>query len=122
MVLSALFFIGANIFFLWILTSEVGCYLITHQAEAATPKYRGIVYSMIWGVHATVLLVFGLIKKNMASRLLALVLFGIVLVKIFAYDIWAFNQAIRILGFVFLGILLLLAGFLYTKFKKRLFE
>lgn len=118
--IPAILFTIGNLLFLWLFTTEVGAYLVLNTEKAADVRYRELVYSILWALHATTLLSLGLRYRNSGCRGLGLILFGVVLVKVFTKDIWAFNQGIRILAFILLGVLLIASGLLYTKYKRRL--
>ena len=64
----------------------------------------------------------GLRRHDKALRLTGLGLFGIVLVKLVAYDLWKMPSVGRIIVFIILGILLLAISFLYNKLRRALFD
>ncbi len=53
------------------------------------------------------------------NRHLGLVLLGIVVLKLYLYDVWLMTAFYRISAFVALGVLLLAASFIYSRFKYR---
>lgn len=69
------------------------------------------------GLYSFGLIAFGIWKKKPHLRLLALVLFGITLLKLFVYDISKVNSGGKTIAFISLGVLLLVISFLYTKYK-----
>lgn len=69
------------------------------------------------GIYAFGLIALGIWKKKVHLRLLALILFGITLIKLFAYDIANVNSGGKTIAFISLGVLLLIISFLYTKYK-----
>ncbi len=73
--------------------------------------------SILWGVYSLGLIVLGISKDKKYLRVLAIVLFGITLVKLFLYDISELSTIAKTIVFVSLGILLLIISFLYTKYK-----
>jgi uncharacterized membrane protein len=54
------------------------------------------------------------------DRLLALGAIGFVVVKLYFYDVWLLDRLYRISAFVALGILLLAASYLYSRWKDKL--
>ncbi len=69
------------------------------------------------GIYAFGLIALGIWKKKVHLRLLALILFGITLVKLFVYDIANVDSGGKTIAFISLGVLLLIISFLYTKYK-----
>lgn len=77
-------------------------------------------FPILWGVLAFLFLFFGMKKVNKTMRILALVLLGITLAKLFTYDIKDASEAGKIIAFIILGIVLLIISFMYQKIKALL--
>jgi uncharacterized membrane protein len=71
--------------------------------------------SALWAVVGLVLLSIGLWKDSRNVRIGGLVLFGIALAKLFLYDLSALSAMARALSFLGVGLVLLLAAFLYQR-------
>jgi uncharacterized membrane protein len=71
--------------------------------------------SMLWLVYALGLLGAGLWKKSEAMRWQALVLLGLVIVKVFLFDLSFLEKFYRIVSFFLLGLALLLISFYYQR-------
>ncbi len=84
----------------------------THTSQIGFP--------ILWGMLAFVFLFFGMKKINKTLRIIALVLLGITLVKLFTYDIKDASEAGKIIAFIILGIVLLVISFMYQKIKALL--
>ena len=69
------------------------------------------------GIYAFGLIAFGIWRKRPHLRLLALILFGITLLKLFIYDIAKVDTGGKTIAFISLGVLLLVISFLYAKYK-----
>ncbi len=76
---------------------------------------RHLSLSVLWTVYATVLILIGVQQKAALLRWQALALFGLVVVKVFLYDLASLDRAYRILSFLVLGSVLMVVSFLYTK-------
>jgi len=74
--------------------------------------------SILWGVYALGLIIYGLIKNIKFIRIMAISLFGITLVKLFFYDLSSMSTIAKTVVMMVLGVLLLVASFLYNKFKR----
>jgi uncharacterized membrane protein len=71
--------------------------------------------SMLWLVWALGLLGVGLWKKSEAIRWQALVLLGVVIVKVFLFDLSFLEKFYRIVSFLLLGLALMLISFYYQR-------
>ncbi|MDF2189732.1 DUF2339 domain-containing protein [Paraflavitalea sp. CAU 1676] len=77
--------------------------------------------SIIWGLYALLLVVYGIWKKQRYLRLSAILLFAVTTLKLFFYDLSEAGTITKTLSFITLGIILLLVSFLYNKYKEVLF-
>jgi len=71
--------------------------------------------SMLWLVWALGLLGAGFWKKSQAIRWQALVLLGVVIVKVFLFDLSFLEKFYRIVSFLLLGLALMLISFYYQR-------
>ncbi len=78
--------------------------------------------SLLLALYGLALVAQGMARNFRLHRVLGLVLFALVVVKLYLYDIWQLNQFYRILAFVVLGALLLSGSFLYSRYRHRLLE
>ena len=74
-------------------------------------------YPILCGIIAMILMIFGLQKKEIILRKIALTFFGIIILKFYLIDVWRMSPQGRILSFVALGVILLLVYFLLQKIK-----
>ena len=102
-----------HISILWILSSEL---LHWMDLSGSNQSYK-LGLSILWGTYSLFLIAFGIWKKQKYLRVIAIVLFGITLLKLFLYDIASLNTISKTIVFVSLGILLLIISFLYNKYK-----
>jgi len=54
------------------------------------------------------------------NRLLGLLLLAGVVVKLYLSDVWVLDRIYRVIAFGFLGILLLLTSFLYSRYRTKI--
>lgn len=73
--------------------------------------------SILWGGYALFLIIVGLLKEQKHLRIAALALFGVTLIKLFVYDMADMSTISKTIVMIILGALLLIASFLYNKFK-----
>jgi uncharacterized membrane protein len=77
--------------------------------------------SIIGGAYALVLIFVGIRKKQKHLRISAMVLLGITLVKLFFYDLSSLSTISKTVVLLVLGMIMLMASFLYNKFKDSIF-
>jgi uncharacterized membrane protein len=81
---------------------------------------RELSLSLLWLVYAFIMIAIGMYRKFRAIRLMALVLFGVAIFKIFLLDLSQLDKAYRIISFITLGIVLMIASFFYQKYKSEI--
>ena len=71
--------------------------------------------SVLAGAYAVLLVALGSMQRHAATRILGIGLFGMVVVKLYLYDVWLLAALYRMVAFAILGALLLAASFLYRQ-------
>jgi uncharacterized membrane protein len=74
--------------------------------------------SILFGVYAVMLVSAGVAMRSAINRVSGLGLTGIVILKLYLFDVWQLTRPYQILAFVILGILLLATSFLYSRFRR----
>ena len=124
--MSKVFFFAMNLVLLWVLSLEVTSYfdkqILTAQKGAAVSlmNAKRVGLSVAWSLYASLMLVLGIAWKSASARLLSISLFTIVIFKVFLYDTANLPDFYRFVSFLSLGLVLLVAGFLYNRFKERI--
>lgn len=75
--------------------------------------------SVLLALYGIAVLAFGIIQRSNVNRLTGLSMLGLVICKLYFYDVWQLSYGFRITAFVVLGALLLSASFLYSRWKAR---
>ncbi|MGH1364585.1 MAG: DUF2339 domain-containing protein [Calditrichia bacterium] len=101
-----------HISLLWLASSE-----LIHWLDLAGVASDKLGLSILWGVYSLALIAFGIWKGRKHLRIGAIALFGVTLLKLFAYDIADLNTIAKTVVFMSLGLLLLTISFLYNKYK-----
>ena len=73
----------------------------------------------MWTAYATGLILLGVKRHSALLRWQALVLFGLVVIKVFLYDSAFLQRFYRILSFFVLGVVLVVVSFLYQRKLSR---
>jgi len=79
-----------------------------------------VALSVQWSVTAVVLLAVGFARLSNLLRYMAIGLFGITVIKIFLVDLSHLEMVYRIVSFIVLGLLLLVASLLYQRLEARI--
>ena len=70
---------------------------------------------MSWALYALVLVAVGIRRRYAPARYFAIALFGITSVKVLAHDIAGLDRLYRMLTVLGVGVLLLVASYLYNR-------
>jgi len=84
------------------------------------PRMRAGGVSIVWALYALGLLIAGIQRGARGLRYPGLALFGIVMIKVFFFDLDHLDQLYRIIAFVVLGLLFLSGALLYLKYQNKL--
>lgn len=107
-----------HVTFIWFMSSEV---VHWKHLNGGDDYYRtGL--SILWGFYSLGLIAFGIWKRKPHLRLIAIIIFGITLIKLFIYDIANASSGAKTIAFISLGVLLLIISFLYTKYKHLIID
>jgi uncharacterized membrane protein len=98
---------------------------VTGWAErTATPEnvtnLESTSISILMAVYALVLVVAGVVTRTLINRVLGLGLIGLVVAKLYLYDVWLLVRIYRIAAFAVLGALLLITSYLYSRYKEKI--
>lgn len=85
--------------------------------DLAREKIIKTAFPILWGILAFFFLIFGIKKQIKSLRIIALVLLGITIIKLFTYDINNISETGKIIAFILLGVLILIISFVYQKIK-----
>lgn len=72
---------------------------------------------IIWAVLACFFIYFGLKKEIPEINKIGFSLLGVMIFKLYAYDVWQMDNVSRIIAFIILGIILLLSSFMFQRLK-----
>ena len=78
--------------------------------------------TIVWTVYGGALLTVGIWRRRPLLRMMALILLGLTITKVYLLDIWALAKLYRIIALILLGVVLLLVSFLYQPLRRRLAE
>ncbi|MDE2021852.1 MAG: DUF2339 domain-containing protein, partial [Patescibacteria group bacterium] len=110
----------ANVVAILVGTSEIQTYFTPIASYGADSSAARIAISIFWLAYGVVGLLVGIMKRSTFCRQFAIVLFVITTLKVFLYDSLMFSDLYRFMSFITLGLILLIVGYLYVRFKERI--
>lgn len=78
--------------------------------------------SVIWAAYGGGLLCTGVVRHSRLLRMMALLLLGVTIIKVFLFDLAELDRFYRIVSFIVLGVVLLAVSFLYQQRERRTSE
>jgi uncharacterized membrane protein len=83
-------------------------------------EVQGRLLTIAWGTAAAALLVWGFSLRDRALRIAGLTLFLVCVGKLFVYDLRELDTFSRIVSFIVLGLILLGASWIYTRYREQI--
>jgi uncharacterized membrane protein len=77
--------------------------------------------SGVWVLYSVALMAYGIWRSLRNIRIVAFVLFGMTILKIFVYDLSFLETTYRICSFIGLGLILLAVSYVYQRYKELIF-
>jgi uncharacterized membrane protein len=112
-----------SVIVLWLIINEQIYYYWLYEGYAGSVKNWGFLASMylsiFWAFYGFVLMVFGFWGKLASLRYMALVLFGVLLLKVFIIDMSNIESVYRIAAFLSTGVTLVVIGYFYQHLKNK---
>jgi len=106
--------VGASLVTLTVLSTEIMSFW-TLRGTAADDVAREMMLSASWVMYAALLVLVGMRRKYVPIRYFAMALFGVSLLKIFLIDLATVGGIYRVIGFLVVGVILVLVSFLYQR-------
>jgi uncharacterized membrane protein len=91
-----------------------------HIEPTALSSFLSESISVFLAVYAVAMISSGVARRFAVDRVIGLVVIGFVICKLYLYDVWLLTRFYRISAFVALGTLLLLASYVYSRFRNKL--
>jgi hypothetical protein len=114
----ATLYVLANVLTVVLLTTEISFYWQMREDTDATARLaRSASISVAWAVYGTALIVVGIVRRYAPVRYLAIALLALTIVKAFLSDLSMLGGIYRIIGFIGLGVFLLLGAWLYQRYR-----
>ncbi len=111
--------IGGHAIILWGLALETFGWAARTAAPADLRSVESTAISILLAAYAVLLVAIGVAATSTMHRILGLALIGLVVVKLYLYDVWFLGLFYRMAAFAALGALLLAMSYLYSRSRER---
>ena len=121
---------SANLLAIIALSLEaLGHYTVKMRAAGLTPEdlanlrlAQQLSISVVWTIYGGAMLTVGIARRSKLLRVMALLLLGLTIFKVFLFDLSSLEKLYRIISFIVLGLILLAVSFLYQRYRQRVAE
>jgi uncharacterized membrane protein len=121
---------SANLLAIVALSLEaLGHYAVMMRATALEPGRladlklaQQLSISVVWTIYGGAMLTVGIARRSKLLRVMALLLLGLTIFKVFLFDLSSLEKLYRIISFIVLGLILLAVSFLYQRYRQRVSE
>jgi uncharacterized membrane protein len=110
-------YVGGHAVLLWGLCLEVAGWAARTAAPANLASVTSLSISVLAAGYAVLLVAAGAVQPHPPTRAVGTVLIGLVILKLYLYDVWLLGPFYRVAAFAILGVLLLAMSYLYSRFR-----
>ena len=109
------FAVAINVYALIALSAEFWDYFGKNSTGIDATLAQHLALTVLWTAYASALVFLGVQSKSPLLRWQGLILFGLVIAKVFLFDLASLERAYKILSFLVLGAVLLTISFFYQR-------
>jgi hypothetical protein len=120
--LRAALIVAANLLVLAVITAEIRAFWAVRASGRTIYLAEQVTISLAWALYAVGLIVVGIRQRYAPVRYLAMAVLAVTIPKVLLLDLAELEQGYRVLSAIGLGVLLLIASFLYQHFRVHLSE
>ncbi|TAF68080.1 MAG: DUF2339 domain-containing protein [Cytophagales bacterium] len=123
MAIPKIYYVFLNLCIIIVLSYEILHFnILNSSAEkeallSIQESIRKIGYTILWGIYSMSMIIWGIIFKRKLMRLAGFAIFGIVILKIFAFDLKYISTLSRIIVFFSIACIFLITAYLYNRYK-----
>ena len=88
-----------------------------HSTAADRMSVTSELESFSLAIYGVAIAIAGILRKSSADRILAIVLLTLVIAKLYLWDVWQLTRFYLVTAFIALGVILLVASFVYSRFR-----
>jgi uncharacterized membrane protein len=97
----------------------VGTWAVHNSSPSERTSFVSALESLLLASYGILGLTYGIMRKLLIDRWLGIFLLCLVIAKLYLWDVWQLDRFYRISAFVLLGMLLLTASYVYSRFRSR---
>jgi uncharacterized membrane protein len=116
---GAVYLLGHTIL-LWAGGLEIAGWALRNAAAGDRANVTTAGLSILGAAYGVALIAAGVVANFRLNRAFGLVLIGLVVIKLYAYDVWLLTRLYRTTAFIALGALLVLGSYLYSRYRQRI--
>jgi len=90
------------------------------HSYTASEHFNILYLPIIWTILASIFIYTGLKKNIQEYNKIGFALVGLMVLKLYGYDVWQMDNISRISAFIVLGIILLLSSFTFQRLKNMI--
>jgi uncharacterized membrane protein len=113
-------YVAGHVILLWALMLEVTGWAERTAAPQNLANLESTAISVLMAVYALALIAAGVLSRTFINRVLGLGLVGLVVAKLYLYDVWLLVRIYRIAAFGLLGGLLLITSYVYSRYREKI--
>lgn len=117
---ALVYYVAGHVVMLAGLTLEDLAWAARNSIPADFENVQSLSLSIVWALYAVLLIGLGVGLRFVLNRVLGLLLIGLVVLKLYLWDVWELARIFRILAFVALGVLLLATSYLYSRYRTKI--
>jgi uncharacterized membrane protein len=102
----------------WI-SAEIKSYWAIRYQRPQAYLYEELMLSLGWGLYGAAAVVVGLWRGYAPLRYIGITVIAITVLKVFFVDLWDLGGIYRVVGFLTLGVLLVLVSYLYQRSRRE---
>lgn len=99
------------------LVRVLALWALHHSSGADRASFTSELESFLLAAYGVAMAIAGILRKSSADRMLAIVLLGFVVAKLYLWDVWQLTRFYLVTAFIALGVILLFASFIYSRFR-----
>jgi hypothetical protein len=118
--LAAAIYLLGHVILLWAGGLEIAGWADRNADPAERVNVITSGLSILGAAYGVALIASGVLTNFSLNRMAGLGLIGLVVLKLYAYDVWLLTRLYRTTAFIALGALLVLGSYLYSRFRGRI--
>jgi uncharacterized membrane protein len=117
--IAAVYYALAHLVMLWNLIMEALDWAGRAFAAENRLSAETLSASAVMAFYGLVLVIAGVATRTVLNRIMGLILFALVVVKLYLFDVWQLRLTFRIAAFLGLGAVLVLSSYFYSRYRSK---